>query len=56
MKANVMVTTGGTSLKDDIMRLDEPGESSFRREMIVLSHKCASDSLVRVGPPFLVSH
>ncbi len=25
MKAQVMVTTGGTSLSDDIMRLDEPG-------------------------------
>ncbi len=25
MKARVMVTTGGTSLRDDIMRLDEPG-------------------------------
>lgn len=27
MKARVMVTTGGTSLRDDIMRLDETGES-----------------------------
>ncbi len=26
MKARVMVTTGGTSLRDDIMRLDETGE------------------------------
>ena len=25
MKARVMVTTGGTSLRDDIMRLDEIG-------------------------------
>lgn len=25
MKARVMVTTGGTSLRDDIMRLDETG-------------------------------
>ncbi len=25
MNARVMVTTGGTSLKDDIMRLDEAG-------------------------------
>ena len=25
MKARVMVTTGGTSLKDDIMRLDDIG-------------------------------
>lgn len=25
MKARVMVTTGGTSLRDDIMRLDEEG-------------------------------
>ena len=26
MNTRVMVTTGGTSLKDDIMRLDEAGE------------------------------
>ena len=26
MNAHVMVTTGGTSLKDDIMRLDEIGQ------------------------------
>ncbi len=25
MKARVMVTTGGTNLSDDIMRLEEPG-------------------------------
>ena len=25
MSVNVMVTTGGTSLRDDIMRLDETG-------------------------------
>jgi len=29
MKARVMVTTGGTSLRDDIMRLDEPGKMQF---------------------------
>ena len=28
MNTRVMVTTGGTSLKDDIMRLDEAGERS----------------------------
>lgn len=29
LKARVMVTTGGTSLRDDIMRLDETGEHLF---------------------------
>ena len=31
MKAHVMVTTGGTSLRDDIMRLDEEGGLYFRQ-------------------------
>jgi hypothetical protein len=26
MNVQVMVTTGGTQLKDDILRLDQPGE------------------------------
>ena len=29
MDANIMVTTGGTSLRDDIMRLDETGKTGF---------------------------
>ena len=40
MKAKVMVTTGGTSLKDDIMRLGEPGESSLQGEIQLEGNAC----------------
>ena len=35
--ARVMVTTGGTSLKDDIMRLDETGRHHI--QLAIHSHK-----------------
>ena len=38
MKARVMVTTGGTSLRDDIMRLDEDGGHLLERASLLGVH------------------
>ena len=41
LSANVMVTTGGTSLRDDIMRLDET--SRLQRKCLNLNHQFHHD-------------
>lgn len=49
--AKVMATTGGTNLRDDIMRLDDTGKDTSQLRLLLLSglHSTAKHS-IKISP------